>query len=651
MSAFVSLLDLEKSVSKLFTKISLVFYILLTIFFIPYFSIYSLTLFSSIIITILLFKLTNSRLLTFLRVPFLIGSIFIIYSEYGSWRGFEPASILFSTLVLLKMFELKTKRDIYSLILIQFLHVTSLSLLVEDFYYLFIIFISLLVCFCNLYLVQQVNVEKLVFRKSIKNILRFSLFGAPLVVILFLSFPRINFGGFLFSTSKATTGFSEELSPGDISEIIKDPSAVFHVKFTKRIKRLDMYWRGQILAKNKLFSWEKSKLPEKRNTEKIFKKFDYFVTYDTLTSGPLFTLEKTRKVALSSMGSLINLKGNLYRSNTFRNQKSRYKGWLGPDLPAKLLDNYKDVYLQTDLPADSEVIKYRDSHLSLVNKPTLVAKHLKSFFRSSFTYSTSPGVYKSKNPLDEFLFRRKVGFCGHYASASATLFRLFGIPSRVVLGYQGGIFNEVGTFYVVTEKDAHAWVEYLDENGIWTRFDAVSVVSPARIMYGADTFFEFEKLGSRDTDIEDFVSSRSGILSDWKQYIQNIYYKTGTLFFNYDLETQRNLFKKFVSFKHTSSLFFYFPYLILCLLLVLVLFLREKIKSFLLFICVNKYRSLKWSNYTVLTEPQLIELIEDSSSNLVELILVYQRLRYSRNESAFKELSFFFKAFKILIYG
>lgn len=638
--------------SKLFTKISLIFYILLTVFFLPYFSLYSLSLFSTVILTILLFKITKIRYFTYLRVPYLITSIFIIYNEYGSWRGFEPASILFSTLVLLKMFELKTKRDIYSLILIQFLHVTSLSLLVEDFYYLFIIFVSLIVCFCNLYLVQQLSIEKLVFKKSLNKVLKFSLFGAPLVILLFLSFPRFNFGGFLFSTSKATTGFSEELKPGDISEIIKDPSVVFHVKFNNRIKRLDMYWRGQILAKNNLFNWERIKLPEKRNTETIYKKFDYFVTFDTLTNGPLFTLENTRKVALSSLGSLISLKGNLYRSNPIRNQKSRYKGWLGPDIPAKLLSNYKDTYLQTSIPANSEVIKYRDEHSHLMNKPTAVAKHLKGFFRKSFSYSTNPGVYNSENPLDEFLFRRKVGFCGHFASASATLFRLFGVPSRVVLGYQGGLFNEVGTFYVVTEKDAHSWVEYLDEDGVWTRFDAVNVVSPGRIIYGADTFFEFEKLGTRNRGIEDFVSSRSGIMSDWKQYIQNIYYKSGILFFNYDLEAQRNLFKSFVNYKYSaSSLFFYFPYLFMGIILFLVFLLRKKVESIFIFLCINKYHSLAWSRYIVLTEPQLIELIRDRSINLVNLILMYQSLRYSRNESAFKELSFFFKAFKILIYG
>ncbi len=592
------------------------------------------------------------RLLTYLRFPFLLISIFIIYKEYGTWRGFEPASILFSTLVLLKIFELKSKRDIYSLILIQFLQILSLSLLVEDFYYLFIIFVSLIICFCNLYIVQQISIDKFLFKKSVKKIIQFTLYGAPIVVILFLAFPRYNFGGFLFATNTASTGFNEDLKPGDIAEIIKDPALVFHVSFSRRIKRLDMYWRGQILAQNDLFNWSKAKLPEMRSHQPIYKKYDYLVTHDSLSNGHLFTLERTRKVVLSSLGSLINLKGNLYYSNPIMNQKSRYKGWLGPELPAKLLKGFESTYLQTNIPKNSETLKFVEVNKELKGRPTDVAKFLKDFFRKSFTYSTAPGIYESENPLDEFLFKRRVGFCGHYASASAALFRLFGVPSRVVVGYQGGLYNDMGDFYIVTKKDAHSWVEYLGEDGIWTRFDAVNVVSPERILYGADAYFEYEKLRSRGRNIEEFISSRNGVMSDWRQFIQNIYYKTGTLFFNYDLEAQKDLFKNILKFNYSKSLIiFYLPYFIIICFLLIAFFFKRKIQALMIFICINKYHSLSWKKFITLSESQLIEIIGEKSKNLGNLIIIYQSLSYSRNESVFKELSFFSQAFKILIYG
>lgn len=638
--------------SSIFTKLSLIFYTLLTLCFYPYFSIYSLCFFGAIAGTIIIYKRTKIRILTYLRFPFLLLSIFIIYNEYGTWRGFEPASILFSTLVLLKIFELKSKRDIYSLILIQFLQVLSLSLLVEDFYYLFIIFISLLICFCNLYLVQQFTIEKSLLKKSLKSISKYSAYGAPIVIILFLAFPRFNFGGFLLSTNTASTGFSEDLKPGDIAEIIKDPTVVFHASFTKKTKRFDLYWRGQILAENDHFDWNKTKLPEKRNYRPVYKKYDYLVSHDTLSTGHLFTLEGTRKVALSSFGSLINLKGNLFLSTSIRNQKPRYKGWLGEDLPVKLLKGYEDVYLQTKLPKKTKLLNYIEDNKSLMGKPEEVALHLKSFFRKDFSYSTSPGVYDGDNALDEFLFKRRVGFCGHFASASATLFRLFGIPARIIVGYQGGFYNDLGDFYIIAKKDAHTWVEYLASDGIWTRFDAVSVVSPERILYGADAYFEFEKLRNRSRNIEEFISNRSGVMSEWRQFIQNIYYKSGTLFFNYDLEAQKNLFRGILKYNYSkSTIVFYLPYMFFAGLVFLFLYFRKRFQALAVFLCINKYYSLSWSKYRTLSETQLIEIIAEESSNSVRLIMMYQSLSYSRDESVFKQLSFFYLAFKILVYG
>ena len=49
----------------------------------------------------------------------------------------------------------------------------------------------------------------------------------------------------------------------------------------------------------------------------------------------------------------------------------------------------------------------------------------------------------NKSPYDEFLFKKKIGFCEHFAGSFALLMRYANIPARVVVGYQGGeIFNE-----------------------------------------------------------------------------------------------------------------------------------------------------------------------------------------------------------------
>jgi hypothetical protein len=103
--------------------------------------------------------------------------------------------------------------------------------------------------------------------------------------------------------------------------------------------------------------------------------------------------------------------------------------------------------------------------------PAETAERFLAFFRRGFTYSLEnpPAV---GDPLEDFLLRRRSGYCEYYASALATMLRATGIPARVVAGYLGGKYNENGNYYIVTQAAAHTWVEaYLGEEG-WSRLDA-----------------------------------------------------------------------------------------------------------------------------------------------------------------------------------
>jgi hypothetical protein len=88
------------------------------------------------------------------------------------------------------------------------------------------------------------------------------------------------------------------------------------------------------------------------------------------------------------------------------------------------------------------------------------------------------------HPVDRFLFDTRKGFCEHFASAFAVMMRAAGLPSRIVLGYQGGEINPVGQYMIVRQSDAHAWTEvWLPESG-WLRVDPTAAVAPERIESG-----------------------------------------------------------------------------------------------------------------------------------------------------------------------
>ena len=82
---------------------------------------------------------------------------------------------------------------------------------------------------------------------------------------------------------------------------------------------------------------------------------------------------------------------------------------------------------------------------------------------------TPPG--SATQPVDEFLFDTREGFCEHYASAFTLMMRAAGLPARVVTGYQGGELNGVGGYYIIRQSDAHAWTEVWLEDEGWVRVD------------------------------------------------------------------------------------------------------------------------------------------------------------------------------------
>lgn len=100
-------------------------------------------------------------------------------------------------------------------------------------------------------------------------------------------------------------------------------------------------------------------------------------------------------------------------------------------------------------------------------------------------YSLKVGAFESRDPVSEFVFDKKRGYCEYFASALALLLRLEGVPSRYVTGFSLRSDNWEGGHYVVREADAHAWVEaYLPGRG-WVEADATPPGEYAALHAGA----------------------------------------------------------------------------------------------------------------------------------------------------------------------
>lgn len=90
---------------------------------------------------------------------------------------------------------------------------------------------------------------------------------------------------------------------------------------------------------------------------------------------------------------------------------------------------------------------------------------------NEFSYARSFERAPLTDPLVDFLFVHKRGHCEYFASALALLGRALGVPTRLVMGYRVTERSPFG-YFVVRERNAHAWVEaWLPEAG-WVTRDA-----------------------------------------------------------------------------------------------------------------------------------------------------------------------------------
>ena len=86
-----------------------------------------------------------------------------------------------------------------------------------------------------------------------------------------------------------------------------------------------------------------------------------------------------------------------------------------------------------------------------------------------WTYDLEAPIDRAR-PVEHFLLESRRGHCEMFASALALAARSLDIPARVVNGYYGGEWNDVGGFLLIRQQHAHAWVEAW-VRGRWRRYD------------------------------------------------------------------------------------------------------------------------------------------------------------------------------------
>jgi transglutaminase-like putative cysteine protease len=107
------------------------------------------------------------------------------------------------------------------------------------------------------------------------------------------------------------------------------------------------------------------------------------------------------------------------------------------------------------------------------------AKAIERYLRANIAYSeTIPMPPNGQDPIDWVLFDQKEGYCNYYASSMIIMLRSQGVPARMAAGFAQGTYDAERGVYVVTERDAHTWVEVYFPGYGWVEFEPTAAQAP-----------------------------------------------------------------------------------------------------------------------------------------------------------------------------
>ena len=414
-----------------------------------------------------------------------LGAGACVWWHYHSVLGDEAAGTLLTLLMVLKTFELRTSRDQFVVFLLALL--TLMSYLLLDQCLLLTIFAALDVLLLTsfLFALGQGRLEWRGLTKSLGPSARAALKATPMVVIIFILFPRFStgFGGSDNSTGKM--GVTDSLRPGSVSSLVGSNELVFRATFLNGMvpPRATLYWRGAVLDQSDGLNWGRTKTAVRRPAPSASGPAAIEIFLEPGFDRFLYTLDEARELVFASENSqrgVFRRDGLIYELAQALPTRERYT-LLARDLAD---DGDPANYLAVQRPPSAEMLAFLKQHHQA--DPRATVRALLRVFRTDYVYTLTPPAARG---LDHFMFTTKSGFCEHYAAALASMLRFEKIPARVVVGFQGGSPSYLENYLTVRGHDAHAWVEYyVGGDGGWVRVDPTAQVSPQRINDGAEAY-------------------------------------------------------------------------------------------------------------------------------------------------------------------
>lgn len=399
-----------------------------------------------------------------------------------------------------KLVGLKERKDCFQIFLFGFFQILAACTLSVDAWHAIVLLLFIPSAAFALFwhhVERENELNKLDFPKSsLKPYSRMSmgisLGSLPLVLGLtlgvFIVFPRLTINASLPGFTNNKIGYNDQINLGQSGILENQDSAVMWLAFPVEgdRRRWNGYLRGSTLQQFDGRQWtahrERNSFTLYPDVNGVFiieaqrlqtRRLRQAVTLVDTSATTLFISGRPQQV-IAPLPTLQRDSSGSLRWTARWQRPLRYEVLSAVDErqsqpPAKRPDNLEVDLTLPAIPLSRIAALTRQVAGSGSDRSRVLA--IETYLRNTYQYSLDLGAGGSPNPVDDFLFVRKKGPCGHFASAMALMLRLEKIPARIATGYLRGEWNEPANQYLIRERDAHAWVEAYIQGAGWTVFD------------------------------------------------------------------------------------------------------------------------------------------------------------------------------------
>ena len=336
---------------------------------------------------------------------------------------------------------------------------------------------------------------------------RAALWGLPLMLLLFVLFPRIGPLWGLPQDAAGRTGLSGSLRLGGVASLAEDDAIALRIRFFGRVPQPEqMYFRGPVLSSFDGREWtrlvpnfpvaQRPRLELDVRGEPL--PYEMTVEANRLPLLPLLELTPdTPADAPQAEGWLLTLRPDAQWQldrPVIERLRVTARAWLdhrhGPRAEVPGLRDLLDLPPRANPRTLQWAAQLRaQPALQQADARTLADAVLRHIRSGGYSYTLEPGTYggpgtTGNDAIDEFWLDRKLGFCEHYASAFVVVMRAMGVPARIVTGYQGTDAEPQDGYWIVRQRNAHAWAEIWAAGTGWVRVDPTAAVAPDRVQRG-----------------------------------------------------------------------------------------------------------------------------------------------------------------------